>query len=245
MDDLQRLLSASTDDAGDAPAPPSGATPETPAAPGDGGLGRMLGGGAPPAADEPAATRRPSRSAAAVSASLLGGAVVLGGMYWRAGPATASASIDPVAEKTVGAFLKDGAASALRAATDQAEAVAARFRSYPNAAQVDPDDLRTNPFRAGGPTAEAAGSATLHPAWSPARQADADAALAAVRSLSLQSVVHGSGRGACLIDGKFYREGDAVAVAPPADVEVVVESVSADGVVLRAGGSRYALSMAR
>ena len=170
--------------------------------------------------------KRPSKSAAIFGAAVLLGGAVLYGMYWRAGP-SAAAAVDPQAERAVQSFLKGGASPA--ADTD---AIAEQFQGYPNAAQVPLEELRKNPFRQQGPVAPGAAP----PASVAEAEVERAAALKAARGLGVQSILHGTARRACLINGAFYREGQTVD-------GFTVEQIRPDSVVVRSGAFRFEVMM--
>ena len=195
----------------------------------DAALAQTLGGGETEYVTG-AEGKRPNKSAAIFGAAVLLGGAVLYGMYWRAGPSAAAAA-DPAAERTIQTFLKAGG----RGASRDAEAMVEQFEQYPNAAQVPLDDLRTNPFRHQPPTAPEADAAAVAQTVA-ALEVGRAAALKAVRSLNVQSILHGTARRACLINGAFYREGERVD-------GFTVEQIRPDSVVVRSGPFRFEVMM--
>lgn len=71
----------------------------------------------------------------------------------------------------------------------------------------------------------------------PDREQLRNEALAAARQLQVQSILHGSARRSCLINGKLFFEGQAI------DSRFTVVSISPDAVIVRSGEFRFELRL--
>ncbi|HEV7300188.1 MAG TPA: hypothetical protein VGN72_12535 [Tepidisphaeraceae bacterium] len=160
-------------------------------------------------------------------------------MYWKTGPASASAQTAEAQEATttIKKFLDDGQVSlrTMEEMRKNTEKVVERFMNYPSMTQVPLSELKTNPFRtvAPIPTADATEAAAKRQ-----REIEREATVKAVQNLSLQSVIVGGARSACMINRTLYTEGQQVDV-------FVIERITKDAVVVQANGFRFELKMAQ
>ena len=162
-------------------------------------------------------------------------------MYNRNASANAKPSAESTAaQTTITEFLNEDQSnvSKMKDLLQNTQAAVEQFKNSPGKAQVPVDELRTNPFRFGGEEAEPAptGDADTDAMTARKREAEAKAAtLKAAQALNLQFIVSGRKK-SCMINNARYVEGDAVG-------DFVVESISADAVVIKKGEMRFELRM--
>ncbi len=156
-------------------------------------------------------------------------------MYFRKGPASASASAtemqQPAAMQTARSFLDSGQ-DGLRLMRDMlksTEKVVKEFLAYPSMAQVPLNDLKTNPFRASQTGADGGSSDKRK------RDEERQTVLKAVQGLHLQSIVSGTKK-ACMINNTLYTEGAQIN-------QFTVEKISAGTVIVKSGTFRFELKM--
>lgn len=182
-----------------------------------------------------------NRTTLVMFAVLLAGAGGLYFMHLRSGPRAAQAAdaTAVAAQQTIDKFLGDGGGSirAMETMLRDTEKVVQQFLSYPSMTQVPLESLRTNPFRfrAAGP---ATPSRSTEAAEKQRREQEKQEAIAAVKRLQLQSILHSADRRACVIDRQFYSEGQQVN-------GFSIEKINPQSVVVRKDRWRFELKMAR
>lgn len=159
-------------------------------------------------------------------------------MYLKTGPKTAAASAETTAANTtIKQFLSNGPVSLkmMEEMRKNTEKVVERFSNYPSMTQVPLTDLKTNPFRmvAAVPTADLTEAAARR-----RHEQDRQAALEAVQSLTLQSVMVSSAQSACMINKTLYTEGQQVDI-------FTIEKIANNAVIVKANGFRFELKMVR
>jgi hypothetical protein len=186
-----------------------------------------------------AAEKKPTnQSALMLFAILIVGGAGIYGMYLRAGPRSANAAPASVtdAEATISDFMQGGTGSVslLRKLLDGTANIVQQFKS-PQVAQVPLDNLKSNPFHmasAKPPTGEDAEALARKK-----KDEQRLAALKAVQSLRLQTVVVHSDHKACMINNTLYQEGDTVD-------GFVLEHINSNSVIVKNGAFRFELRMA-
>jgi hypothetical protein len=160
-------------------------------------------------------------------------------MYTRNAAANAKPSAESAAaQTTITQFLNEDQAnvSKMKDLLQNTQVAVEQFKNSPGKAQVPVEDLRTNPFRFSDAEPAPTGDADTDTITARKREAEARAAtLKAAQALNLQFIVSGRKK-SCLINNSRYAEGDAVG-------EFVIESISADAVVVKKGESRFELRM--
>ncbi len=172
--------------------------------------------------------------------TLLGLAIVGVGvvyfMYFKKSPDAADAAIATATDNqaAVTKFLNDGTANiaAMQQMLRQTEKVVEQFRTYPALAQKPLSDLRTNPFRFHDISAEPEDPGMAQRK----REEERSAALKAVSTLSLQSVMHSGNLKSCMINNQLYKEGQQVDV-------FTIDRISPESVIVRSGAYRFELKM--
>lgn len=162
-------------------------------------------------------------------------------MYVKTGPQKATAAPQAQqAAKEVHSFLSGGPANmkTMERMLRNTEKVIQQFLAYPAVTQVPVEDLKTNPFRQQPVTAkpeEDDGGAMA----AKRKEAERQAALAAVRMLNLQSVLVSERNRSCMINNTLYLEGQQVD-------QFTIEKITAPGsVIVRRGAYRFELQMNR
>jgi hypothetical protein len=167
--------------------------------------------------------------------TLLGG----GGLYAMYIQNSSQASSPPpdiqAAGATVTAFLSGGGKdlSAIRQTFSDTEKLVREFVQYPSAAQIGVMDLRTNPFRYAPVRIAGDVDAVAEKAR---RELERETAIKAVQDLHLQTVVHGTGKPACMINGVCYFENQTVD-------GFLIETIDPRSVIVRAGAYRFQIRM--
>jgi hypothetical protein len=176
---------------------------------------------------------------------LMVGLSALGGLgVWMMVHRISAASAAPVnvetaqAKQTINNFLGNGSTSirSMEQMLRNTQRVVEQFLNYPSMTQVPLSDLRTNPFRL--KVAKTGGEDPNSVAERRKREEERVAALKAVQSLQLQSVMYSDARKACMINNVMYREGQQVD-------NFTVDKINATSVVVRAGLYRFELKMQR
>jgi hypothetical protein len=164
-------------------------------------------------------------------------------MYWRSGPRVAAAKPNPEsveASKAINSFLSDakGNLKLMEVMLRNTERVVQRFLSYPSLTQVPLTDLKTNPFRLRGPTTQPGlMQAEVDPSIEKRRlETERAEALAKVRTLKLQSILHSETRKACMINNALYGEGQTVN-------GFTIERITPSAVIVKSGGVRFEVKM--
>ena len=159
-------------------------------------------------------------------------------MYVKTGPASASAMPATAAHKSVNDFLTAGPANikTMEKMLKNTEKVVQQFLAYPAVTQVALADLKTNPFRQTAVKAKADG--VDENVVAKQREAEKQAALSAVRTLNLQSVLVSDKNRSCMINNAMYLEGQQVDT-------FAIERITAASVVVRRGAYRFELQMNR
>jgi hypothetical protein len=156
-------------------------------------------------------------------------------MYKGKGPSAADAAANQStpAAQTVHTFLDSGqdGVAAMRSMLQGTEKVVKEFLTYPSMAQVPLEALKTNPFRARQQVAADDSDAQSKRK----KDAEREAALKAVQTLQLQSIMSGK-RGACMINNTLYTEGQQVG-------QFIVEKISQSSVIVKSGAYRFELKM--
>ena len=166
-------------------------------------------------------------------------ALAAGGLYYmhaRTAAAVAMVSHADAEAATVDAMLAGGRAGLTSLARDVEETRATidRFTRRDNAelAAVRFDGRDPFAFR----SLEPDDSIPLATTNNASREAATAQALAAAQRLQLQSIMYGSARRSCLIDGKLYFEGQPLG-------EFTLSRISADAVILQTGEFRFELRL--
>jgi hypothetical protein len=168
---------------------------------------------------------------------VLAGAAVFWVMRARRGPEPAKVDDRSIAaQAAINQFLASGNQNvkAMEAMLRNTEKLVQRFSSFPNVSQVPLAELHTNPFRMGQAAVKPA--VDTEAAAKKKQEEERQAALKAVQSLALQSIVYGDARRACMINGELLQEGQQVS-------SFTVEKISADAVVVKTGVYRFELRM--
>jgi len=158
-------------------------------------------------------------------------------MMMRAGPASAAASTTEAqaADKTITQFLSSGSTSMklMESMLRNTEKVVQQFLSYPSMTQIPLSDLHTNPFRH---SVQKPSADKLSEAVTKKREEERLAALKAVQTLQLQSIMVSESRKAAMINNTLVQEGQQVD-------EFSVEKINPGAVVVRTGAYRFELKM--
>ena len=150
-------------------------------------------------------------------------------MHIRTGPAKASAATG-VADQTISQFLSHDSQNAakMRQLLKDTEKAVQQFQQQPAKTQVPLDQLKTNPFRAEtGEVSDAVGKAQ--------EKRKKEDLLKEVQTLRVQSIMSGN-RKAAMINNALLTEGESVQ-------GFEIEKITADAVIVRKDGSRFALKM--
>jgi hypothetical protein len=188
--------------------------------------------------------KKSAGAAAARSSLVLVVLVALGGaglylMHLKSGPKTAAAAVESQqASKTISSFLAGGETNIklMEKMLSDTQKVVERFMNYPNANQVPLDDLRTNPFRFLMAAGEQPNASDL--VSRKRKEEERQAALKAVQTLQLQSVMSGSSNRSCMINNTLYREGQIVE-------GFLIEKISSGKVIVKQGVYRFELRIQR
>jgi hypothetical protein len=191
------------------------------------------------AASKPRKRKRPRIDASSLGLGVL---LALAGaglyyMHWRTKDAVALLNGADAQTATLNTMLAGGQKSldTLSKSLQETREVVARFAQRDNARLASGKPLDRDPFefdsleprqttaRAGGPSVGA-------------REEAKDRALKAARALTLQSIMYGSSRRSCLIDGKLYFENAKVG-------EFSVVRIAADSVIVRSGEFSFELRL--
>ncbi len=130
--------------------------------------------------------------------------------------------------------VRQGEIRAMRLVLNGTPKLVSQFRNYTKIPQIPLQDLRANPFQFKSLHPTAPVDTTL-PTERIRKEQERAAALAAVKSLQLQSIMMGS-HCACMINGKLLQE------SQPAG-SFVIEKISANSVIVRCGIYRFELRM--
>lgn len=197
--------------------------------------------GASRAAAPPAKRRRRGvdRTTIGVAALIALGGAGLYYMHYRTAAAVAMVGEADAKAATLDAMLAGGreGLSSLARDVDETRATIDRFTSRDSAALAAIHFEERDPFafRSLEPkvvaTAPVAGNTN-----NVAREAAHDKALAAAQRLQLQSIMYGSAKRSCLIDGKLYFEGGSIG-------DFTLSRISPDAVVLQSGEFRFELRL--
>ncbi len=160
-------------------------------------------------------------------------------MYWRTGPQTAAAAVDPkaaAAHETINKFLSDGGKNIqqMQNMLKDTEKVVERFATYPATTQVPLEDLKTNPFRFAKPPE----LPTDEEAQKLRREEMRALAASEAAQLTIASIVVSGNRKAAVVNGTMVGEGDTVG-------DFVVEKIEAQSLVVRKDTFRFRLAMQR
>lgn len=163
-------------------------------------------------------------------------------MYQRTGPnKAAAADQEAVAAKaTINNFLSGGSENIrlMESMLRNTQKVVQQFLNYPSMTQVPLSDLRKNPFRALPEKTPTDNAALNEAAEKKKREEERLAALNAVQRLSLQTIMYGGSRRACMVNGAMYTEGQTVE-------GFTIEKVNQTSVVVKQGAYRFELRMQR
>jgi len=157
-------------------------------------------------------------------------------MYMRGGPQKANAA-DAGTAQTINSFLADGDkhVKLMKQMLKETDKVVLRFRQTTAQSQIPLEMLQTNPFlmelTSKAPVADDNSASRRR------RDEERNAAIAAVKSIKLQSVLYGSQR-AALMNNKLVQEGGEID-------GFTVEQITADSVIVRSGVYRFELKMQR
>ena len=173
------------------------------------------------------------------NAFVLGGLAVVGVatvwfMFFRHGPASASAADSPQTNSEVKQFLDSGNINLMKQTLKNTEKIVQQFRAYPGKTQVPLADLRGNPFRELPSKPQDHGP--LNPRDDEKEQREHAAVVKAVSGLHLQSVIRGGRHKACMINNTMYQEGQQIG-------PFTIAEISPQTVVLEAGKYRFELKM--
>jgi hypothetical protein len=172
---------------------------------------------------------------------LVFGVILLGAagyylMYARTGPQTAAAATaeSEQADQTINQFLSSGEANAreMRKLRETTDKVVAQFQGAAPT-QVPVNELQANPFKYAQENDEATNAAAAQKK----RDEERAAAVAAAQTLQLQTILSGAKK-TCMINNQMYTEGQSVG-------GFTIETISADGVVVKSGAYRFKLKMQR
>jgi hypothetical protein len=149
----------------------------------------------------------------------------------------AAASVETQqAQQTIDNFLSTGPAGIkmMQEMLQNTENIVKEFLDYPRVTQIPLSDLHTNPFR----FSHEDGGKVDEDAAARKKEEEKAAALKASQALQreLQSIIVNGSRSSCMISNKMYTEGEQVE-------GFVIEKISRDGVIVRSGKYRFALSM--
>ena len=158
-------------------------------------------------------------------------------MHLKSGPKAASAATKQSAEagKAITQFLSNGNTNikAMEEMLRNTEKVVQKFLTYPSVTQVPLTSLQTNPFRFSAVKSEVAEGSTQD---LKRREEERQAAIKAVQTLTLQSVMVSSDRKACMINNTLYKESQQVN-------GFTVEAIRPGAVIVRNGAYRFELKM--
>jgi hypothetical protein len=160
-------------------------------------------------------------------------------MYVKTGPQNAAAAPQvQQAHKDVSSFLSAGPANVktMEKMLRNTEKVIQQFLAYPAVTQVALEDLKTNPFLQAIATAKP--EEVSEAAAAKQKEAERQAALTAVRSLNLQSVLVSERNRSCMVNNALYLEGQQVD-------QFTIEKIAPGSVVVRRGAYRFELQMNR
>lgn len=158
-------------------------------------------------------------------------------LYLKPGPVPAAAA-EGTAAVDVSEFLASGQQhnKLMREMLKETDKVVERFHQYPTKTQIPLASLLKNPFQR--VTRVAAVVSESEVAAKRRLDLERQEVAEAVKKLQLQSVMHGGTRQACMINGKFY--------PPGAEIDgFAIESITAEGVVVRKKGVAFKLTMRR
>ena len=166
-------------------------------------------------------------------------ALASGGLYYmhaRTAAAVAMVSHADAEAATVDAMLAGGRAGLTSLARDVEEtrATIERFTRRDNAALAVARGEGRDPFTFRSLETDAA--VPLTSTNNASREAAKAQALAAAQRLQLQSIMYGTTRRSCLVDGKLYFEGQPLG-------EFTLSRISADAVILQSGEFRFELRL--
>lgn len=187
-----------------------------------------------------------NRGTLAMFAIICLGAAGLYGMYRKAGPSAANASMNQEtveANKTITTFLSGGDSSikSMHLLLKNTEKIVQTFLTYPSTTQVPLSDLRTNPFKqftdAPKPAATA-DSGLSEAADRKKREEERQNVLKAVQAMQLQSIMFSEARSVCMIDSTMYREGQTIG-------DFTLEKISPTSVIVKNGPYRFELRIQR
>jgi hypothetical protein len=154
-------------------------------------------------------------------------------MHLRSGPSKASASPATTnADATITQFLSEDTKNAerMRQLLKDTEKAVQQFQQQPAKTQVPIDQLKTNPFRT-----EAAANKSEE-AEKAAEKKRKEELLAEVGTLKVQTIMSGGKRKAAMINGVLRTEGESLQ-------GFEIEKIGPDSVIVKRGGSRFALKM--
>jgi len=158
-------------------------------------------------------------------------------MHLRSGPKVASAAAKQSADagKAISQFLSGGESNikAMEELLRNTEKVVQKFLAYPSVTQVPLTSLQTNPFRLSAPKSDAPETGAQE---AKRREEERQAAIKAVQTLQLQSVIVSQDRKACLINNTLYKESQQVN-------GFTVEAIRPGSVIVRNGAYRFELKM--
>jgi hypothetical protein len=158
-------------------------------------------------------------------------------MHLRSGPKPANAAAKESAEagKAITQFLSAGGTNikAMEELLKNTEKVVQKFLTYPSVTQVPLTSLQTNPFRLSIAKSDSPQSNAQE---TKRREEERQAAIKAVQSLTLQSVIVSADRKACLINNTLYKESQQVN-------GFTIESIRPGSVIVRNGAYRFELKM--
>lgn len=183
-----------------------------------------------------AAPKGPNRTMLIVLGVVLAGAAIFY-VTKKSGSASAKGEDQSVAAKqAIDQFLTSGNDNvrAMQVMLHNTEKLVQRFSTFPNASQVPLADLHTNPFRLKAAAAKT--NVDDDAAAKKKQEEERQAALKAVQTLQLQSIVYGDARRACMINGELLQEGQELGT-------FTVEKIRAEAVVVKTGVYRFELRL--
>ncbi len=154
-------------------------------------------------------------------------------MYLRTGPASAGAAPLSAANQTINQFLDERGQNIARMhqMLQNTEKIVQQFARYPSVSQVPLEQLGANPFSHAGSKTELAANGSIRK-----QDLSRSAALKAAAALNLQSILFGLSRRACMINNTLCLEGQKLD-------SVLVERITPNSVIVKAGAYRFELKM--